>query len=123
MHEHLAAGGERGMAWEESVRSLTLLLHPMAPHITEEVWSEIGEGLCADASWPVFDPVAASESQVDLVVQVGGKRRDVLRVPPELSESAALKQALASPAVVRALADRPPQRVVYVPGRLINLVP
>ncbi|MBJ7601673.1 MAG: leucine--tRNA ligase [Candidatus Dormibacteraeota bacterium] len=123
MHEHLAAGGERGMGWEESVRSLSLLLHPMAPHITEEVWSEIGEGLCADASWPVFDAVAASESQVDLVVQVGGKRRDVLRVPPELPEPAALKQALASPAVVRAMADREPRRVVYVPGRLINLVP
>ncbi len=123
MHDYLAAGGQRGPEWEEAVRSLTLLLHPMAPHITEEVWSETGEGLCADAAWPQFDPAAASEAQVDLVVQVSGKRRDVLQVPVELPEAEALGLALASPGVARSLADRAPRRVIYVPGRLINLVP
>jgi leucyl-tRNA synthetase len=125
MQDHLTAGGQRGAGWDEAVRSLILLLHPMAPHITEELWERTGgAGLCADASWPEYDAEAAREEKVVLVVEVAGRVRDRLTVPAGLDEAAATERALASEAVRRALGDgRRPRRVIHVPDKLINLVP
>jgi leucyl-tRNA synthetase len=124
MQDHLQRGGERGEAWDEAVRTMILLLHPMAPHLTEELWERTGgRGLCADAAWPVADPELAAEPEVTLVVQVAGRVRDRLRVATGLDEGAAVQRALASEAVRRALGRERPSRVVYVPDRLINLVP
>jgi leucyl-tRNA synthetase len=125
MQDHLARGGDRGAEWEEAVRSLIVLLHPMAPHITEELWARTGgAGLCADAPWPQFDADAARDEEVVLVVQVGGRVRDRLQVPAGLDQAAATERALASAAARRALGNGgSPSRVVYVPDKLINLVP
>ena len=79
--------------------------------------------MIADAPWPVFDPALAAEPKVVLVVQVAGKLRDRLEVEPGLSEADAVKAALASEKVRAALDGRGPSKVVYVPDRLINLVP
>jgi leucyl-tRNA synthetase len=125
MQDYLARGGEQNAEWDEAVRALILLLHPMAPHITEELWEQRGEqGLVAEAAWPDFDPAAAAELEVTLVVQVAGRVRDRIAVPPGLDQATATNRALASPAVRRALGNGgQPSRVVYVPDRLINLVP
>jgi leucyl-tRNA synthetase len=126
MQDHLARGGERGAEWDEAVSVLVRLLNPMAPHMAEELWSHVGDGgLCADAAWPEYDAAAAVEEEVTLVVQVGGRVRDRLRVPAGLDEAAARERALASEATRRALGGdgREPSRVVYVPDKLINLVP
>jgi leucyl-tRNA synthetase len=127
MQDHLARGGERGVAWDEAVSILIRLLNPMAPHVAEELWERRGgEGLCADAAWPEYDAAAAAEAEVTLVVQVAGRVRDRLRVPAGLGETAAIERSLASDAVRRALGGDDggrPARVVYVPDKLINLVP
>jgi leucyl-tRNA synthetase len=124
MHEYLAGGGRTGSAWREAVSVLIRLLYPMAPHISEELWQRSdGEGLCADAPWPELDEAAAEEHEVTLVVQVAGRVRDRLRVPAGLDETAATERALASEAAGRALGDGRPSRVIYVPDKLINLVP
>ena len=125
MQDHLGGGGDRGAEWDEAVRSLVLLLNPMAPHITEELWERTGEvGLCADATWPEYDAEAARDEEVVLVVQVAGRVRDRLQVPAGLDEAAATKRALASEPARRALGNGgSPRRVVYVPDKLINLVP
>jgi leucyl-tRNA synthetase len=125
MQDHLAAGGGRGAEWEEAVSVFIRLLHPMAPHITEELWEQTGgRGLCGDAAWPELDPAAAAEEEVTLVVQVAGRVRDRLRVPAGLDRAAAIERALASDATQRALGNgAQPSRVVYVPDKLINLVP
>ena len=123
MQDHAAGGGSLGSVWKESVDALILLLHPMAPHVTEELWEQTGHtGLCADAAWPAYDPAAAAEPTVTLVVQVGGRVRDRLELPAGLSEAAAREAALKSEKVERALGGRAPSQVVYVPDRLINLV-
>jgi leucyl-tRNA synthetase len=124
MQDHVEHGGERGAEWDEALRALILLLHPMAPHITEELWERTGHpGLCADAAWPEYDAKAAAEPEVTLVVQVAGKVRDRLRTRAGLDEDGALQMALASEPVLRALAGAEPSRVFYVPDKLINLVP
>jgi leucyl-tRNA synthetase len=124
MQDYLQGGGARDAEWDSAVRTLIKLLDPLAPHICEEMWERLGEhGLLADASWPVYDAAAAAEPKVVLVVQVAGKLRDRLDVEAGISQDAALRAALASEKVRAALDGRGPSKVVYVPDRLINLVP
>jgi leucyl-tRNA synthetase len=124
MQDYLQRGGVRDAAWDKAVRTLVKLLNPMAPHVGEEMWERLGEGgLLADATWPEFDPAAAAEPEVTLVVQVAGKLRDRLTVPAGISEQKALEAALASARVRAALNGGQPSKVIYVPDRLINLVP
>jgi len=126
MQDHLAGGGRRGAEWDEAVSVMIRLLNPMAPHMAEELWERTGGvSLCADAPWPAYDPTVAAELEVTLVVQVAGRVRDRLRVPAGLDEPAAVDRALASAAVQRALGgeDHRPARVIYVPDKLVNLVP
>jgi len=124
MQDYLRGGGARDTAWEEAVRTLLKLLNPLAPHACEEMWERLGEqGMLADAPWPVFDPGLAAEPKIVLVVQVAGKLRDRLEVQAGLSEAAAVEAALKSEKVQGALNGGKPSKVVYVPDRLINLVP
>ncbi len=124
MQDHLQRGGAQDAEWATAVRTLIKLLNPLAPHIAEEMWQRIGErGMLADEPWPVFDPAAAAEPKVTLVVQVGGKLRDRLAVNTGLTEATALEVAMRSEKVRAALNGRGPSKVIYVQDRLINLVP
>jgi len=124
LQAYLVGGGRRDSDWDFALRSLILLLNPMAPHVGEELWSRIGgKGLAADAAWPQFDPAAAAESETTLVIQVAGKVRDRATVPVGTTEAAALEAAMKSEKVRAALNGRGPSKVIYVQDRLINLVP
>ena len=124
MQDYLQGGGARNAEWDEAVRTLLKLLNPLAPHACEEMWERLGEkGMLADASWPTFDPSLAAEPKVTLVIQVAGKVRDKMEVDAGLSEAAATKAALASEKVRAALNGGEPSKVIFVPDKLINLVP
>ncbi len=99
------------------------LLSPLAPHLAEELWQRLGHAeSIAYEPWPAADPALLLEDEVEIAVQVGGKLRARLRVPRDADEAAVRERALREPNVARFLGDRAPRRVVYVPGRLINLV-
>ncbi len=106
-----------------AVRTLVLLLAPFAPHIAEELWSILGEAYSVHQQrWPVWDESLIAEECLTLAVQVNGQVRDQIAVPVDADEETVRRHALASEGVVRRLAGRSPSRIVYVPGRLINLV-
>jgi leucyl-tRNA synthetase len=124
LQAYLVAGGRRDSEWAFGLRTLVLLLNPMAPHVGEELWSRLGgKGLAADAAWPQFDPAAAAEPEVTLVIQVAGKLRDRATVPVGTTQAAAVEIAMRSEKVRAALNGRAPSKVIYVQDRLINLVP
>jgi leucyl-tRNA synthetase len=124
MQDYLQRGGTQDEEWVYSVRTLVKLLNPLAPHLAEEMWEKLGEpGMLADQSWPVFEPGAAAEPKVTLVVQVDGKLRDRVTVDAGLPEEVALEVAMRSEKVRAALNGRGPSKVIYVRDRLINLVP
>jgi leucyl-tRNA synthetase len=109
--------------WERVARTLVLLLAPFAPHLAEELWSRMGGPYTVHRQpWPSHDPAALDTERVNLVVQVNGKRRDVVPAPAGIGREEALALAMDSERVRRRLAGRAPRRTVYVPDRLVNLV-
>jgi leucyl-tRNA synthetase len=109
--------------WELVARTLVLLLAPFAPHLAEELWSHLGGPYPVHRQpWPSHDPAALDEQRINLVVQVNGKRRDVVPAPAGIGREEALALAMESERVRRQLAGRTPRRTVYVPDRLVNLV-
>ena len=110
-------------AWDEAQRVLLLMLAPTAPHLAEELWVERGYGYSVHQQrWPEVDAAATVEDTVTLIVQVNGKVRDRLSVPENLSEAEATELALAAQNVQQHAAGKTPKKVIYVPGRLINIV-
>jgi leucyl-tRNA synthetase len=107
----------------EVARTLALLLAPFAPHLAEEMWQRLGQaGSVHLQPWPSFDESLLRSDVVTVVVQVNGKVRDRLQVPAGADEAEVRRLALRSDRVGRALGGREPERVVFVPGRLLNLV-
>lgn len=99
------------------------LLAPFAPHVCEELWSmHGGRGSISLASWPVYDPEKLVSDTMTIMVQVNGKIRGELCVPRNTTKEGIEVLALAQDRVVTALNGANPQRIIYVPGRLINFV-
>jgi leucyl-tRNA synthetase len=105
-----------------AIRAVLLLVAPMMPHLAEEAWSIIGEGLVADAAWPPVDPALLVEDEVTIAVQVKGKLRDTLTVAKGTAREEIEALALASDKVQRALDGAEVKKVIVVPDRLVNLV-
>ncbi|MEW5987169.1 MAG: leucine--tRNA ligase [Chloroflexota bacterium] len=110
-------------AWDEAVTNLLLLLAPIAPHVTEELWQRRGRPYSIhQQTWPTWEPEVAKEETITLVVQVNGKVRDRLEVPAGLTDDEAQRHALASAAVQNWLNGQEPRKVVVVQGKLVNVV-
>jgi leucyl-tRNA synthetase len=110
-------------AWNEAIQTLVLLMAPGFPHIAEELWERIGQPYSVhQQSWPTGDEELAKEDVVEIAVQVNGKVRDKMEVPVDIDpeEAKALAQALES--VARHIEGKNVVKVIYVPGRLVNIV-
>jgi leucyl-tRNA synthetase len=106
-----------------AIDTLLVLLAPMAPHISEELWSATGhQDSVHDQSWPEYDPLLTVDDMLTVVVQVNGKLRDKLEVASGISEDELRSLAWKSTKVQAASDGRDPRKVIYVPGRLINFV-
>jgi leucyl-tRNA synthetase len=117
------AGGERAALLREAVETVLLLLGPIAPHVTEELWSQLGhaEGLF-EQPWPTADAGALVRKEVTLVVQVDGKVRSRLQVDVDTPADRVQRLALADDKVQAWVRERAVERVVVVANRLVNIV-
>ncbi len=123
MHRAREAGPVDPDAWDEALTTALLLTAPVAPYITEELWERAGKRYSIHvAAWPKADPALIHEDEVELVVQVNGKVRDRLVLPVDADESAAREAVFASIRISALLDGREPRRVIYVPGKLVNIV-
>ncbi|MGN6791527.1 MAG: leucine--tRNA ligase [Streptosporangiaceae bacterium] len=108
----------------EAAETLAVLLSLFAPYTAEECWELLGhQPTVAMAGWPQADQALLVEEQVTCVIQVNGKVRDRLEVPPSISEDELRELALAAPGVARALAGRGVSKVIVRPPKLVNIVP
>jgi leucyl-tRNA synthetase len=106
----------------DEVRPLVQLVAPYAPHIAEELWEKLGGSTSVmDAGWPKFDAALAREDSIQLAVQVNGKLRGTIQVARDINQESALAAAMAEPQIAKFVTAEP-KKVVFVPGRLLNLV-
>jgi len=115
------------MEWHGTLKTLVLLLSPFAPHIAEELWHSIGEGigrgqLIASESWPEYNEKLLQDEQVDVVVQINGRLRSRIRVLCSAGQDEVLQIAMSDDVVKKHLSGLDVIRKVYVPGRLLNIV-
>jgi leucyl-tRNA synthetase len=107
----------------DAAERLVLLLAPLAPFVTEELWRVLGGSASVHlASWPGFDAALVRAERVTCILQVDGKVRDRVEVDPEATEDDLRQEAMTSERVRAALGDRQVARVVVVPPKLVNLV-
>jgi leucyl-tRNA synthetase len=106
-----------------ALATLAQLMSPMTPHLSEEIWSLMGQdGLIIHAPWPVADEDMLIEDTVTLPIQINGKRRDELKVPADMPREEVEKLVLANDAVIKALNGGSPKKLIVVPGRIVNVV-
>lgn len=107
----------------EGWQSIVLMLSPIVPHITQQLWKEMGnEGLIVDMQWPQFDKQALVRDTIQLMLQVNGKLRGKLEVSAEAAKDEIESLALANENVQRFTESKEIKKVIVVPGRLINIV-
>ncbi|AUH67527.1 MULTISPECIES: leucine--tRNA ligase [Gordonia] len=112
-----------GGAPRETVESLVLMLAPLAPHLAEELWSRLGhDGSLARGPFPEVDEQWLVEESIEIPVQVKGKVRSRIQVAADADEPTVVGAALADPKIA-ALLDGEPRKVIYVPGKMVNVVP
>ncbi len=116
-------GFSDGATWGRALRTAIQLTAPFAPHITEELWSALGEkGSVHTSSWPTWDESKLVSDTITLAVQVNGKVRAEIIIPTDADEESVKATAMAHERTKEFLGGKQPKRVIYVTGRLVNIV-
>jgi leucyl-tRNA synthetase len=117
------AGNDARAVMQEGLEVCTLLLAPIVPHCTESMWAALGhDSVLATAAWPIVDAAALARDEIEVVVQVNGKKRATVLLPVDASQALAEERALADEHVARFLEGQTVRKVIVVPGRLVNIV-
>jgi len=107
----------------EAIESIVLLLSPIVPHITQQLWHELGhDELLVDIKWPVCDESALLRDEIELVVQVNGKLRSKINVAANADKETIEAAALADEKIMTNIEGKTVRKVIVVPGRLVNIV-
>ena len=108
---------------KEAIEALTLLMSPLTPHLSEELWERLGhsDGVVA-AGWPTFDPEVAKAEAIVIPVQVNGKVRGRLSVPANLDDADVERRALEDEQIVPHLSGKTVMKVIVAQGRLVSIV-
>ena len=115
---------DNGKINKAELKTFILLVSPFAPHIAEEMWSELGFGemLAKDGVWPTYDPAKCVDDSVEIVVQINGKIRAKLVVPVDISNEDAIKLAKSDEKIAEELSGKNIIKEIYVKGKLVNIV-
>ncbi|WP_177665795.1 leucine--tRNA ligase [Eubacterium sp.] len=105
------------------LKTLTILLNPFAPHVTEEMWDVMNfGGMVNQAKWPEYDEEKTKENDVEIVIQIMGKVRAKITVPVDMAKDDVLAAAKAEPKIAELLEGKEIKKEIYVPGKLVNFV-
>ena len=108
---------------KEAVEAILTLLSPMVPHFCEELWQRTNHPTTlAKTTWPKFDPEAAKEDEITLVIQVNGKLRSRLQVAPDMTEDAVKEKAMEDGNIQKFIKGKTIRKVIVVKSKLVNIV-
>ncbi|MCH5170684.1 MAG: leucine--tRNA ligase [Oscillospiraceae bacterium] len=115
---------DNGKINKAELKTFILLVSPFAPHIAEEMWSELGFGemLAKDGVWPTYDAAKCVDDSVEIVVQINGKIRAKLVVPVDISNEDAIQLAKSDEKIAEELSGKNIIKEIYVKGKLVNIV-
>ena len=115
---------EKGSINKAELSVFTMLLNPFAPHVTEEIWSEmkLGEGMVTEQIWPKYDESKCKDDVIEIVVQVNGKVRTRLYVAADIQKDDAIALAKAEDRIAAEINGKNVVKEIYVPGKLVNIV-
>jgi len=98
------------------------LVSPFAPHIAEELWSVLGEPKSVfDSGWPAYDASLVEDERITMAVQVNGKTRGTVQVSKTATQDDVMSAVMADPNLAKFITGTP-RRVIFVPGRLVNMI-
>ncbi len=105
------------------IKTFLQLLNPTAPHITEEMWQNLGfEGDVASSVWPEFDEAKTIDNEIEIVLQINGKIKDKMFIPADFNKDATEQAALQSEKMKAAIEGKQIVKKIIVPGKLVNIV-
>lgn len=114
---------KHGSHSRQVIKPLLSLLAPFAPHITEDLWEKIGEtGLASLSSWPTYNSHLTIDNTVSIGIQVNGKKRGAVEISVDESQESAVAKALEIEAVKNAIGGLGVGKVIYVPGKILNII-
>lgn len=105
------------------LKTLTILLNPFAPHVTEEMWEVMSfGGMVNEAQWPTYDEEKTKENSVEIVLQVMGKVRSRMTIPVDMPKDEVIAAAKADEKIAELIDGKTVKKEIYVPGKLVNIV-
>lgn len=109
--------------WRTALEAVVSCIAPFAPHISEELWHQLGNDTSVQAdSWPTYNEEYLATDEITIVVQINGKVRAEVVVPPDTDEDAIIQAAQANPKITALVGDSPIKKTIYVPRKLVNIV-
>ena len=108
---------------KDELKTLTILLNPFAPHVTEELWQNMNfGGAVHEAKWPEYDEAKTVENSVEIVLQYMGKVRSRVTIPVDMPKDEVIALAKADEKIAAAIEGKTIKKEIYVPGKLVNIV-
>ena len=108
---------------KDELKTLTILLNPFAPHVTEELWQNMNfGGAVHEAKWPEYDEAKTVENSVEIVLQYMGKVRSRVTIPVDMPKDEVIALAKANEKIAAAIEGKTIKKEIYVPGKLVNIV-
>jgi len=119
----LKLDGFSQVAWHDALTALVQMLAPFAPHMADELWTQLGgQGLVQNAQWPTWDESLTVEDVITIAVQVNGKLRGEISIAKDADAEVVKVAALAHENVAKFIGNQKPAKIIYVPGRLVSIV-
>ncbi|MFK7998920.1 MAG: class I tRNA ligase family protein, partial [Polyangiales bacterium] len=114
---------EKKGAPKEGVEILAQLVHPFAPHLGEEMWEMLGHPpSIQNVAWPVAEAALLVDDEVNIPVQINGKKRELIKLPKDIDEAGAVAAAKALPRIAAAFEEGTLRKTIWVPGRILNFI-
>ncbi len=114
---------DKGSVTRKELKTFLQLMNPVAPHVTEEMWQELGfKGYIYNSVWPEYDEEKTHETTIQMAVQIMGKMRGTIQLSKDADQKTAVETALKDPKIRKLLEGKTIIKEIYVPGRILNLI-